>query len=65
LVQLPVAKPANKPPKECTFKPQINKISEEIEKRNWQFRLQLERQGNHFSQCEEVGECSDVSGLNV
>ena len=30
--------------KECTFHPRINKISAEIEKRNWQFRMQIEEQ---------------------
>ena len=30
--------------KELTFKPRINKISQEIEKRNWQFRMQVERE---------------------
>ena len=47
LVQLPSTKQRQfltKSAKECTFRPRINKISKEIEKRNWQFRMQNEKQ---------------------
>ena len=50
LVQLPLSRQtaADKAKPAFSFKPKINKISAEIEKRNWQFRMQLERQNDNF-----------------
>lgn len=48
LVQIPPARLRstfiNQKNKELTFKPRINAISKEIERRFWQFRLQIEKE---------------------
>jgi len=51
---------------EFSFKPKINKISEEIEKRNWQFRMQLERQRDNFlNQEHEIERDFEENDVNV